>query len=158
MNRAMTRLLIMALCAGTTLVLAQTKGADTKKPAASNAAADELKKIENDWVDAQKTKNTEKLEEILADSWVGLDSNGKTMDKAKAIALLKSPSYSMDNVEMGPMKVRFFGNTAIVTGSDTEKSKEDGKDTSGKYVWTDVYVKQDGKWKAVASQSTKLSK
>jgi hypothetical protein len=56
------------------------------------------------------------------------------------------------------MTVRIFGNTAVVTGSDTEKSMENGKDTTGKYVWTDVFVKQNGKWRAVTSQSTKLPK
>ena len=55
------------------------------------------------------------------------------------------------------MKVRIFGNTAVVTGSDVEKSKEHGKDSSGKYIWTDVFVKQNGKWRAVASQSAKVA-
>jgi hypothetical protein len=59
---------------------------------------------------------------------------------------------------MGPMEVRLFGDTAVVTGSDTETSTAEGKDTSGKYIWTDVFVKQGGKWKAVASQSTKAPK
>jgi hypothetical protein len=54
------------------------------------------------------------------------------------------------------MAVRVFGNTAVVTGSDTEKSMENGKDTSGKYVWTDVFVKQNGKWRAVAGCLTVL--
>ncbi len=54
------------------------------------------------------------------------------------------------------MKVRVFGDTAIVTGSDTEKSTYKGKDSSGKYVWTDIFVKRNGKWQAVASESTKL--
>jgi len=43
-----------------------------------------------------------------------------------------------------------------VTGSDTEKSREYGKDSSGKYIWTDVFVKQKGMWRAVASQSAKV--
>ena len=141
------------------LAQAQTKAADTKKTAPSaNAASDELKQIENDWVDAQKTKNAEKLGDILADNWVGLGWDGKRTDKAKALAEMKTPGNSLDTLEMGPMTVRVFGNTAVVTGSDTEKSMEDGKDTSGKYVWTDVFVKQNGKWRAVASQSTKLPK
>jgi hypothetical protein len=54
------------------------------------------------------------------------------------------------------MKVRVFGNTAIVTGGDTEKSTYKGKDSSGKYVWTDVFVNRNGKWQAVASESTKV--
>jgi ketosteroid isomerase-like protein len=159
MKRFTVTLLMMALGAGMLLAQAQTKAADTKKPAASaNAASDELKQIENDWADASKTKNAEKLGDILADSWVALEWDGKRMDKAKALAEMKTPGNSLDNIEMSPMTVRIFGNTAVVTGSDTEKSMENGKDTSGKYVWTDVFVKQNGKWRAVASQSTKVPK
>jgi ketosteroid isomerase-like protein len=159
MKLPMGTLLMMALCAGTPVAQAQNKAVDAKKPAASgNAAADELKQIENDWTDAVKAKNAEKLGDILADGWVGLDWDGKTPDKAKALADLKAPGNSLDSFEMGPMKVRIFGNTAVVTGSDTEKSAENGKDTSGKYIWTDVFVKQNGKWRAVASQSTKVPK
>ena len=159
MKRFTVTLLMMALGAGMLLAQAQTKAADTKKTAASaNAASDELKQIENDWVDASKTKNAEKLGDILADSWVGLGWDGKRTDKAKALAEMKTPGNSLDTFEMGPMNVRIFGNTAVGTGSDTEKSMEDGKDTSGKYVWTDVFVKQNGKWRAVASQSTKVPK
>jgi ketosteroid isomerase-like protein len=146
MKRLMATLLMMALSAGMALAQAPTK------------AADELKQIENDWMDAVKTRNADKLGDILADGWAGLDWDGKTFDKVKRLADLKSPGYSLDSFEMGPMKVRIFGNTAVVTGSDTEKSMENGKDTSGKYVWTDVFVKQNGKWRAVASQSTKVPK
>jgi hypothetical protein len=45
-----------------------------------------------------------------------------------------------------------------VTGSHTEKGMGKGKDISGKYVWTDVFVKQNGKWRAVASQWAKVPK
>ena len=152
-------LLTMALCAGMGLAQAQNKAADAKKATApGNAAVDELKQIENDWEEAVKAKNAEKLGDILADSWAGLGWNGRREDKATALADLKASGNSLDTFEMGPMKVRIFGNTAVVTGSDTEKSMENGKDTSGKYIWTDVFVKQNGKWRAVASQSTKVPK
>ena len=159
MKQRKTTILTLVLAGGMVLAQAQTKVAEVKKPAApGNAATDELKQIENDWVDAIKTKNGEKLGDILADNWMGLGWQGKTSDKAKSLADMKSAGNSLDNIEMGPMKVRFFGSTAIVTGSDTEKSMEHGKDTSGKYIWTDVFVKQNGKWRAVASQSTKVPK
>jgi ketosteroid isomerase-like protein len=159
MKRLTVTLLTMTLSAAMLLAQPQTKATEAKKTAApANAASDELKQIENDWVDASKAKNAEKLGEILADSWVALDWDGKTTNKAKALADLKTPGNSLDSIEMGPMKVRIFGNTAVVTGSDTEKSMEDGKDSSGKYIWTDVFVKQNGQWRAVASQSTKVPK
>jgi ketosteroid isomerase-like protein len=150
------RLMAIALCAG--MAFAQTK-TDTKAPAASaSAVSDELKQIEMDWSAALKAKDTARLAEIVADGWSELDSSGKTITKAKLLADMKAPGNTLDSIEMGPMNVRVFGNTAIVTGSDIEKSTDSGKDTSGKYIWTDVFVKQNGKWRAVASQNTKVPK
>ena len=149
MKRLIATPWLVVLCAG--MALAQ------KPAASSNAAEKELKQIENAWTDAQKTRNVDRLRDILADDWVGLGWDGEMSDKAKALADMKSPGNSLDNIEMGPMKVRIFGNTAVVTGSDTEKSMEHGKDSSGRYIWTDVFVKQKGTWRAVASQSAKVA-
>jgi len=44
-----------------------------------------------------------------------------------------------------------------VQGSDTEKSLMNGKDTSGKWVWTDVFVKRDSKWLVVRSQAARVT-
>jgi ketosteroid isomerase-like protein len=148
MKKLIATPLMVAFCAG--MALAQTPAA------AGTSVADQLKQVEKNWTDAQKTRNVEKLGEILADNWIGIGWDGETSDKAKALAELKSPGNSLDSIDMGPMQVRVFGSTAIVTGSDTEKSKEHGKDSSGKYIWTDVFVKQNGKWRAIASQSAKV--
>jgi hypothetical protein len=44
-----------------------------------------------------------------------------------------------------------------VQGSDIEKSVLNGKDTSGKWVWMDVFVKRQGRWVAVRSQSATIN-
>jgi len=36
------------------------------------------------------------------------------------------------------------------------KSSYKGKDTSGHYVWTDVYMNREGQWQVVATQGSKL--
>jgi ketosteroid isomerase-like protein len=74
------------------------------------------------------------------------------------MADLKSGASATQSIELGAMKVRVFGNTAVVTGSDTEKSTYKGKDSSGKYLWTDVFVMRQGRWQAAASHSTKVEK
>ncbi|MGO9065872.1 MAG: DUF4440 domain-containing protein [Myxococcaceae bacterium] len=60
----------------------------------------------------------------------------------------------MDSQTLGEMKVQVLGDVAIVTGSDDEKSSYKGKDISGHYVWTDVWVNHKGQWQVVASQLT----
>jgi ketosteroid isomerase-like protein len=155
MKRLMSAVIMIGLCAGVALAQGNDKATSPKMAGTSGSAAEELKRIENDWTAASKSKDATKLGAILADNWVGLGWDGKTSDKAKLLADLKSPGNTLSTIEMGPMEVRLFGETAVVTGSDTETSTAEGKDTSGKYIWTDVFVKQGGRWKAVSSQSTK---
>jgi len=117
-----------------------------------------LMQMERDWGQAAAKNDTAGLDKFVADDWVGIDFEGKSITKAEALADMKSGVSTTQSYEMGPMKVRVLGNTAVVTGSDTEKSTYKGKDSSGRYVWTDVWVMRDGRWQAVASQSVKVGK
>jgi hypothetical protein len=67
---------------------------------------------------------------------------------------VKSGKDTPESVEYGPTDVKVLGSVAVVQGSDTEESVTNGKDSSGKYVWMHVFVKRDGKWVAVRSEST----
>ena len=57
---------------------------------------------------------------------------------------------------MDPIKVRLFGDVAIVAAGDVEKSTYQGKDSRGHYVWTDVYMNRNGHWQVVATQGSKV--
>jgi hypothetical protein len=109
-KRTMTMLLTTALCVGIALAQAPAKAAD-KKAAAGSSSADELRQIENDWTAAEKARDADKLAEILSDGWVGVEWDGKVIDKAAALADIKTPGNSLGSFEMGPMKVRFFRGT-----------------------------------------------
>jgi len=43
-----------------------------------------------------------------------------------------------------------------VNGLSTEKSSMAGKDTSGQYRWTDVFVKREGRWQCVTGYGAKV--
>ena len=148
--------LVLVVCISTGLALAQ--GTAAKKPAkAGSSAAEELKQVERDWVAGQKAGDAEKIGQLIADDWAGLSFDGKKYNKQQYLADFKSGAEKYESVELGPMDVRVFGNIGVVQGSDTEKSSYKGKDTSGKYVWMDVFQKnKDGKWQAVRSEVTKV--
>jgi ketosteroid isomerase-like protein len=117
-----------------------------------------LKQLERDWTQASLKKDIAALDKIMADDWVSIDFQGKAVTKAETLANLKAGLPATQAAGIGEMKVRIFGDSAIVTGSDTEKSTLQGKDVIDKYLWTDVFVKRDGRWQAVASQSTKVAR
>jgi len=122
------------------------------KPAASSPV-EAVKQLERDWSDAQKARDMDKLSQIIADDWSGLGSDGTKSTKKDFLNDVKSGTNKLETFEIGPMDVKVIGTIAIVQGSDTEKSSNKGKDTSGKWVWMDVFVNRDGKWQAVRSQS-----
>jgi ketosteroid isomerase-like protein len=124
--------------------------------AESSADAEAVKQVERDWSDAQKAADVDKLSEIVADDWSGLGSDGTRSTKKQFLNDVKSGTSKLESFDIGPMNVKLIGAVAIVQGSDTEKSSSKGKDTSGKWVWMDVFVKRDGKWQAVRSQSAML--
>ena len=141
---------LFALSAG--FAVAQTPAPAAKAPSASQA----VKQAEHDWTDAAKAGDTDKHGQIIADDWSALGPDGNKTTKAAFIEAYKSGKSKLESFEFGPMDVKVLGNVAVVQGSDTEKSTTDGKDSSGKYSWTDVFAKRDGKWVAVRSQLTKV--
>jgi len=143
---------LVAFCMYAGLAIAQEK----KPVAGGTNTGQELKQLELDWAEAARTGNADKLGQILGDEWTALDYLGNKTTKKDVLAELKSKSSTLSSFEAGAMDVAVFGNTAVVQGSDTEKSTYKGKDSSGKYVWMDVFVKRNGKWQAVRSQSAKV--
>src|SRR5260370_42135510 len=122
-------------------------------PAKGPSVAEAVKQLEHDWVDAAKAGNMDKLGQIIADDWTGIGYDGSKETKQSYLADWKSGKSKLESFEFGPMDVKVVGSVAVVQGSDTEKSTTNGKDSSGKFVWMDVFVKRDGKWVAVRSQS-----
>ena len=147
MNRIGLAMLLALAWAGVSFAQAEAPAA--KGPSTSEA----IKQLEHDWTDAAKAGDAEKLGQILADDWMELTYDGKKLTKQAALADLKSGKSKVESFEFGPMDVKVLGNVAVVQGSDTEKSTTEGKDTSGKWVWMDVFAKRGGKWMAVRSQS-----
>jgi ketosteroid isomerase-like protein len=119
------------------------------------SVAQTLTQMERDWGQAQIKKDFATVEKILAPDWAGIDYDGQVVSRTQIFADMKTGSSTLQSEELSDMKVRVFGNTAVVTGKDTERSTDRGKDSSGKYVWTDVFVLRNGVWQVVASQSTK---
>jgi ketosteroid isomerase-like protein len=143
---------VLIVCGSVGLASADTQ-APTSAASKGPSVSQTLMQIENDWADALKAGDADKAAQFVADDWTGISFDGSKSTKQSFLAEVKSGKDKAESVEFGPMDVKVLGNVAVVQGSDTEKSVTKGKDTSGKWVWMDVFVKRDGKWVAVRSQS-----
>jgi ketosteroid isomerase-like protein len=118
------------------------KSADAKMSAGGGGTSAEITKIEKDWETAMHNKDGDATSRILADNWTALNPDGSSEDKAKFVSETKNGNYA--GLSLTDIKVHSFGTTAVATGKAADKT--------AKYAWTDVFMKQNGQWKAVASQ------
>lgn len=83
---------------------------------------------------------------------------GELRTKAEIVKGFASGAFQYQSRTISDLNVRVYGDTAVVTGRSIQKGAEDGKDYSGDYWFTRVYVKQSGTWMTVALQTTMIQK
>jgi ketosteroid isomerase-like protein len=116
----------------------------------------EIMKIERQWIDASVKGDIAALDKIEADDYIVIDPSGTISTKAEDMKNIKSGDLKFDSMEIFDSKVRVYGNAAVVTAKTHIKAKYKTEDISGDYSSTDVFVKKDGKWRAVSSHITRM--
>ena len=131
-------------------------GAQAQTPAQTEVehATQELIKIEKGCAEAYVNKDIAFLDQILADDFMGTDAEGNVLTKAQEFEDLKSDDYVPTSAVNEDIKVRIYGDAAVVTGRGIIKAQYKGKDASGQYQWTDTFIKRDGRWQLVATHSS----
>src|SRR5262245_28629607 len=97
------------------------------------------------------------LERLLAQDFVVTKMGGKLSNKAQEIADAKSGETKFETGRSEDVKVRLYGDTAIVNGRWVEKSVTKGKSFDGSHLYTTVYLKRNGKWQIVSDQVTPVT-
>jgi len=147
------RILTSVLFGIVTVVAAQ--GQQGKWAAADDATANFIVDAERQWAEAACNHN-KITAKVLADDFQGTSPEGKRYTKAEEVAEASSSSPGASDCRLLDARVRFFGNQlALVYGSETsaEKGKE-GTTRSRCLIWTDTWLKRDGKWQIIAAQDT----
>jgi ketosteroid isomerase-like protein len=126
---------------------------------AGNADVEKMiARMEDDWAAALLNADLAAVDRIEAPDYTIADQDGNLMTRAQSDAELKAGDYKATAFKNDEVKVRVYGDTAIVSGLETETSTYKGKDSSGQYRFTDVFVKRDGIWQAVATHTSKVAK
>src|SRR5208337_327091 len=94
------------------------------------------------------------LDRMTAEDYTFITLRGELRTKSEIVNGFRSGSFKYDSREISDLKKRVYGNTAVVTGRSNQKGKENGKDYSGDYRFTRVYVRRNGRWLTVALQTT----
>jgi ketosteroid isomerase-like protein len=125
--------------------------------AAPAATEQQLKDAETAWSQAYVKGDIASLDKLLAAEYLFTDQDGKTFTRAEDIASVKSGEFKMTSFKIDDLKIHVYTDFATVTGLNEFVATDSGKDASCKCRFTDVFVKRDGRWQAVASHVSKLT-
>ena len=119
---------------------------------------EELLKLENEFAKAVTDNDADAVDGLLADDWIIVDPDGGIIDKARFLGVIKSGALSHEMMESADLRVRLYGNSAVVTGLTTTKGKFMGQDFTSCERATDIFVKQNDRWQCVFTQLTRFTK
>ena len=146
-------ILLFLLAVHTNWASAQTRQAVGASIVATSAE-DEIKKLEEARNQAILHGDAAALDRMTSDDYTFITLRGEMRSKSDILKGFASGSFHYESREISDLKVRTYGDTAVVTGRSVQKGVENGKDYSGDYWFTRVYVKQKGRWLTVALQTT----
>ena len=110
---------------------------------------------ERQWAEGSCTHN-KIADEILADDFQGTSPEGERYAKPAEVADTANVSKTAHDCRLLDAKVRFFGDgLAMVYGRESSIRKaKDGTERSRCLIWTDTWLKRNGKWQIIAAQDT----
>jgi len=118
---------------------------------------EQLKKLETDRAAAVVKGDIATLAAQTSEDYTLINMNGQMSGKAQMVNAFKTGQSKLTSDELSDMKVRVYGDTAVITGKADVKGTLGGKDATGQIMFTRVYVKKDGSWQSVAFQQTRVS-
>jgi uncharacterized protein (TIGR02246 family) len=92
------------------------------------------------------------LAQIFADDYVQYNEAGKSFTKHDVLNNFRTGAIRYPSIVSTGRKIRVFGDTAVVHGSESDEIEVNGKRSTVRYVYLDVLRKCNGQWKLVASQ------
>ena len=121
-------------------------------PAVSRDAAElkELYRLEAVWNDAHVKGDADALDALWANDLIVTVAAMPIMNKADALAMVRSNRMPFAKYETSELNVRQFENSALVTGRLVRERAMNGKTIADNWRFTKVYVRSDGRWRVVA--------
>ena len=119
---------------------------------------EELLKLEKQFAAAIVKNDPETIERFVVDDWIIINADGGIIDKARFLDVIKSGALTHEMMESDDIRVRVYGDSAVVSAITRTKGKFMSQEFSAEERATDVFVREDGQWRCVLSQLTRFTK
>lgn len=143
-----------ACLAGCLLVAA---GLATGPAAASGTAAEQVLQRDEEMAHAIVSADLARLEDIYADDYVYVGSDGRQVTRAERVGALRSGALHYLATQHTGATVRVYGETAVVQGRTHSKVLLNGTSIEGDFQYVGVWVRHGNRWRIVLTQATRIA-
>ena len=105
---------------------------------------------------AMAQKDVAALKNMLCKGLIYTHSSGRQDTKQSLLDGMESGSTVYTSIEPSEVKAQDLGNAVVLTGVAAISVNSKGKPNSFRVRFTDVYENQNGTWRMITWQSTKL--
>jgi ketosteroid isomerase-like protein len=124
---------------------------------AQSSAKDDAARIialEHTWNRAIEAKDTKALDQLLAPTFVAVDTDGSLTRKGEFLAGIKAPSYQPAEASYEDIRAEVYGDTAVTVGIFRIRETQKGKRITQRQRFIDTWIRKGQTWQCVASQVT----
>jgi len=119
---------------------------------------DELAKVEAEFANAIVKNSPEEIRQFVSDDWIIINADGGIIDRQRFLEVIKSGTLTHEMMESDDVRVRVYGDSAVVSAVTRSKGKFMGQEFTTHERSTDVFVRRDGQWRCVLTQLTGFTK
>jgi hypothetical protein len=96
---------------------------------------------------------------IIHNDFICIENNGEVANRKKYMKNWSSdyPSGNFTSFSYKDEFIRFFGDVALVRSQSVYTKIKNGKTITGNSVYTDTYIKENGRWWCVQAQITPVT-
>ena len=124
---------------------------------AKDADIQQIQRLEQVWNQAHENGDADALDKLWADDLEVDVPRMAVMSKADALSLARSGRMKFLHYVTSDLRIRVYGDTAVVTGRLQRTRSMNGKKISDDWKFTRVYVKQTEHWRVVSFHASEAA-
>ena len=126
-----------------------------KSPAPSQEER-EIRTLLGRWMEALVKNDLDFRDRIMADDETFTTYDGAVITKSHILEAAKFPNYAIEAVNPEDIKVRVYGDAAVVNLRVSITERMNGKSLTNRLQVTQTWIKTNRRWQVVAEHATRI--
>ncbi len=123
----------------------------------ADAVGEQVLQRDEEMAEAVVAGDLKRLDDIYADDYVYVGSDGKQVTRSERLEAFRSGSLRYLSTKHTWVSVRVYGDAAIVQGQTRSRVVASGREIDGDFRYVGVWVQRGGKWRIVLTQATRIA-